>query len=144
MTAKKKEFSEGDMDRLEALIEESSYQSGALKEILMAIKGDANLGIEGIVAAQKRNEHEAAVIQEAFNKKTLHIEESINERIGEIEKTVKQINDWKNAITLYLGIVTSTKVWRFILITTGVVAIIFLSVKYGFLTVWQYIKNLLL
>jgi len=132
------------MDKLEALIQESSYQSGALKEILTAIKGDPNLGIEGIVAAQKRNEREASSIQEAFNKKTLEIEESINDRIGEIEKTVKQINDWKNAVTLYLGIVTSTKIWRFLLITIGIIVILFLSVKYGFLNVWQYIKNLVM
>jgi hypothetical protein len=142
--SKKRQFSDEDMDKLEALIKESAFQSSALNEILMAIKGDANLGIEGIVAAQKRNEREAASIQETFNKKTLEIEESINNRIGEIEKTVKQINDWKNAVTLYLGIITSTKMWRFLLVSIGIFALIFLSIKYGFLNVWQYIKNLVL
>ncbi len=142
--SKKRQFSEEDMDKLEALIEESTYQSSALKEILMAIKGDDDLGIEGIVAAQKRNQREVDEAHEKFNKKTIALEESINERIGEIEKTVKQINDWKNAVTLYLGIITSTKVWRVFLVSIGILALIFLSIKYGFLSVWQYIKNLVL
>jgi len=142
--SKKRQFSEDDMDKLEALIEESTYQSSALKEILTAIKGDHELGIEGIVAAQKRNQREVDEAHEKFNKKTLALEESIHQRIGEIEKTVKQINDWKNAVTLYLGIVTSTKIWRFLLITIGIIVILFLSVKYGFLNVWQYIKNLVM
>lgn len=103
-------------------MQESAYQSSALKEILMAIKGDESLGVEGMVAAQAR----------------------IEEKFTELERTVKALNDWKYAITLYLGVITSKKVWKFLFITTGIVVLIILSFKYGILTVWQYIKNMVL
>ena len=140
----KRTLSQEDMEKIQALIDESQYQSNALKEILLAIKGDPDLGIEGMVAAQKRIEIAAIQTEERVEKGIRAFETAIDQKITDIEKTVNEINTWKNAITVYIGIITSKKIWRFLLISSAIVVIIFLSIKYGFLAVWQYIKNIVL
>jgi hypothetical protein len=116
----KRKFTEADMDKLDILFNENQRQSKVLDEILLCIKGSSAMNIEGIIPAQKR----------------------LQKEMTQMEETIKQIDDWKNAVTIYIGILTSKKIWKFLLLVVAIIAIGFLSVKYGFQTVWQYVKSL--
>ena len=130
---KKRESADDDMEKINELYHETQRQSRVLEEILMCIKGDESLNIEGVIPAQRRIQEEMMVTEKILTSK-----------IDTLTITITQINDWKNAITIYIGIITSKKIWKFLFVLTGLVVITVLSIKYGFLTIWQYIKNFIM
>jgi hypothetical protein len=111
----KQRLTKEDMEMIEQMVSEQKEQRELLKDILLAIKGDESLNVEGVVQATKR----------------------IDNKLNEIEKTLVQINLWKD-------IITSKRFWRFLIFFVGFIAIGFLMAKYGFLVVWEYVKKLVL
>lgn len=121
------------MQKINALYQETTQQSAVLKEILLCIKGSESMNIEGIIPAQKRLERQMADQKE-------ELEVMIKNEVASIEKTLNEINSWKQAVSIYFGLIMSKRVWRGVFIFVGIVAIILLSIKYGFQNVWHYIK----
>lgn len=113
-----KKPSDKEMERIEAILQEQHavnvHQEKLLNEILLCLKGSEAMNIEGVMPAQRR-----------------------------IEETLNEINKWKKEVTLYLGIITSKKVWRFIIYFLAAIAGVILTVKYGFQNAWKYIKDIL-
>lgn len=116
----KRTFTQEDMDKINELIALNKQQvlvdqdqSNQLKEILLCLKGSNSMNIEGVIPAQKRMSSE------------LH-----------------ELNEWKQEVSIYFGMITSKRVWRFIGITIAVIAMIIVGIKYGFQTVWQLIKGM--
>jgi hypothetical protein len=112
-----KKLTAQDMERFEALIAEqhqvNEHQSKLLNEILLCLKGSESMNIEGVLPAQKR-----------------------------MEETLNELKDWKAQFTIYLAILFSKKIWRFIGYLTVVIIVLILMIKFGFWAVWNYIKHL--
>jgi hypothetical protein len=85
-------------------------QNKQLNEILFCLKGSDSLNIEGVIPMQKRMEKE------------------INELLG-----------WKREVNVYLGIITSRKLWQWIMRIVVFIAIGFMLIRYG----WQWTVNIL-
>lgn len=132
--AKKRQFTQDDMDRINELIAENKQQSAQLDQILLCLKGSASMNIEGIIPAQKRIENEIKVQKK-------EIEEAIDQKFDSIKTTLDELVAWKQIVSIYMGLIMSKKVWRGIAIFVGIVMIIILSIKYGFQNVWHYIKG---
>jgi hypothetical protein len=111
--AKKRTLTQDDMEKIDELYLETNRQSKVLDEILLCIKGSDSMNIEGVIPAQKR-----------------------------MTKELHELNIWKRDVSMYIGLVTSKKVWKFIGITIGIIALIIFSIKYGFHAAWQFIKGL--
>ena len=139
--AKKRPFTQEDMEKIDQLYLETTEQSKVMKEILLCLKGDESLNIEGVIPAQKRFEH---IIENklATKQEIQEIERRVETKITEMDKTLKQLNDWKQMISIYFGMMLSKKIWKFIGFVIAIIVIAILSVKYGFQTVWHYIKGL--
>lgn len=137
----KRPFTEKDMEKINELYLETTEQSKVLKDILLCLKGDESLNIEGVIPAQKRFEniieHKLATKQEIQE-----IERRVETKVSEMDKTLNQLNDWKQMISIYFGMMLSKKIWKFIGFVIAIIVITILSVKYGFQTVWHYIKGL--
>lgn len=111
--AKKRTLTQEDMEKIDELYLETNRQSRVLDEILLCIKGSDQMNIEGVIPAQKR-----------------------------MTKELHEINEWKQEVSIYFGMITSKRVWRFIGISIAVIALIIVSIKYGFQTAWQFIKSI--
>lgn len=135
----KRQFTQADMDKIDQLYLENTEQSKVLKDILLCLKGDESLNIEGVIPAQKRVEH---IIETKLATKQ-EIKE-VKAKVSEMDDTLKQLNAWKQIVSVYFSIMLSKKVWKGIGFTVAVIVIVVLSVKYGFQTVWHYIKGLFL
>lgn len=137
----KRPFTEKDMEKINELYLETTEQSKVLKDILLCLKGDESLNIEGVIPAQKRFEN---IIENklATKQEIREIERRVDARVTEMDKTLKQLNDWKQMISIYFGMMLSKKIWKFIGFVIAIIVIAILSVKYGFQTVWHYIKGL--
>lgn len=88
-------------------------QNRQLNEILFCIKGSAAMNIEGVIPMQKR-----------------------------MEKELHELISWKKEVSLYLGIITSKKLWRWVVRIIVFIAVGFLIAKYGFEKVWGIFKQL--
>lgn len=146
--AKKRPFTQEDMEKIDKLYLETTKQNKVLDEILLCLKGEESMNIEGVIPAQRRIERvietKLATKQEiqdsrAETKKEIN---GITEKVDGMQKTLTQLNDWKQMVSIYFGMMLSKKVWRFIGFVIAVVVIVVLSVKFGFQTVWHYIKSL--
>lgn len=146
--SKKRPFTEEDMEKIDKLYLETTKQNKVLDEILLCLKGEESMNIEGVIPAQRRIERvietKLATKQEiqdsrAETKKEIN---GITEKVDGMQKTLTQLNDWKQMVSIYFGMMLSKKVWRFIGFVIAVVVIVVLSVKFGFQTVWHYIKSL--
>lgn len=137
----KRPFTEEDMEKINALYLETTEQSKVMKEILLCLKGDESLNIEGVIPAQKRFEN---IIENklATKQEIRDIERRVETKISEMDKTLNQLNDWKQMISIYFGMMLSKKIWKFIGFVIAIIVIAILSVKYGFQTVWHHIKGL--
>lgn len=136
------------MEKIDKLYLETTKQNKVLDEILLCLKGEESMNIEGVIPAQRRIERvietKLATKQEiqdsrAETKKEIN---GITEKVDGMQKTLTQLNDWKQMVSIYFGMMLSKKVWRFIGFVIAVVVIVVLSVKFGFQTVWHYIKSL--
>lgn len=146
--AKKRPFTQEDMEKIDKLYLETTNQSLVLKDILLCLKGDESMNIEGVIPAQRRIEF---VIKTKLSTKQ-EIQESreatkkeisvITEKVDGMQSTLTQLNDWKHMVSIYFGMMFSKKMWKFIGFVIAVIVIFVLSVKYGFETVWHYIKSL--
>ena len=146
--AKKRPFTQEDMEKIDKLYLETTNQSLVLKDILLCLKGDESMNIEGVIPAQRRIEsiieNKLATKQEIQDNRNETKKEinGITEKVEGMQKTLTQLNDWKQMVSIYFGMMLSKKVWRFIGFVIAVVVIVVLSVKFGFQTVWHYIKSL--
>lgn len=146
--AKKRPFTQEDMEKIDKLYLETTNQSLVLKDILLCLKGDESMNIEGVIPAQRRIEsiieNKLATKQEIQDNRNETKKEinGITEKVDGMQKTLTQLNDWKQMVSIYFGMMLSKKVWRFIGFVIAVVVIVVLSVKFGFQTVWHYIKSL--
>lgn len=146
--AKKRPFTQEDMEKIDKLYLETTNQSLVLKDILLCLKGDESMNIEGVIPAQRRIEHviqtKLATKQEIQDSRAATKEEIsvITEKVDGMQSTLTQLNDWKHMVSIYFGMMLSKKVWRFIGFVVAVIVIVVLSVKFGFQTVWHYIKSL--
>ena len=137
----KRPFTEKDMEKINELYLETTEQSKVLKDILLCLKGDESLNIEGVIPAQKRFEN--IIEHKLATKQEIHeIERRVETKVSEMDKTLKQLNDWKQMISIYFGMMLSKKIWKFIGFVIAIIVIAILSVKYGFQTVWHHIKAL--
>lgn len=136
------------MEKINELYLETNRQSRVLDEILLCIKGSEAMNIEGIIPAQRRIEYiidsKLATKQEIQdNREAAKKEiEQITEKVDGMQETLSQLNDWKQMVSIYFGMMLSKKIWRFIGLVIALIVIAILSIKYGFETVWHYIKNL--
>ena len=146
--AKKRPFTQEDMEKIDALYLETTKQNKVLDEILLCLKGEESMNIEGVIPAQRRIERvietKLATKQEIkesreATKKEISV---ITEKVDGMQSTLTQLNDWKHMVSIYFGMMLSKKVWRFIGFVVAVIVIVVLSVKFGFQTVWHYIKSL--
>lgn len=135
--AKKRPFTQEEMDRINELIKENKAQSAQLDQILLCLKGSAAMNIEGIIPAQKR-------IESQMMKQKEEIEEAIDQKFNSIKTTLDELVAWKQIVSIYMGLIMSKRVWKGIVIFVGIIVIIFLSIKYGFQSVWHYVKGLFL
>lgn len=135
--SKKRPFTEEDMEKIEKLYLETTSQSETLKEILLCIKGSDSMNIEGITPAQRRIER---VIETKLATKQEIID--INAKVDGMQSTLSQLNDWKQMMSIYFGMMLSKKVWKFIGFVIAIIVITVLGIKYGFQTVWHHIKSL--
>ncbi len=135
--AKKRQFTQEEMDRINELIAENKAQSAQLDQILLCLKGSAAMNIEGIIPAQKR-------IESQMMKQKEEIEEAIDQKFNSIKTTLDELVAWKQIVSIYMGLIMSKRVWKGIVIFLGIIVIIFLSIKYGFQSVWHYVKGLFL
>jgi len=135
--SKKRPFTEEDMEKIEKLYLETTNQSKTLNEILLCIKGSDAMNIEGIIPAQRR-------IERVIETKLATKDEirAIEIKFSEMQETLAQIDDWKKMISIYFGMMLSKKIWKFIGFVIAVIVIVVISVKYGFQSVWYYIKSL--
>lgn len=146
--AKKRPFTQEDMEKIDKLYLETTNQSLVLKDILLCLKGDESMNIEGVIPAQRRIEsiieNKLATKQEIQDNRNETKKEinGITEKVEGMQKTLTQLNDWKQMVSIYFGMMLSKKVWRFIGFVVAVIVIVVLSVKFGFQTVWHYIKSL--
>lgn len=146
--AKKRPFTQEDMEKIDALYLETTKQNKVLDEILLCLKGEESMNIEGVIPAQRRIEHvietKLATKQEiqdsrAATKKEISV---ITDKVDGMQSTLTQLNDWKQMVSIYFGMMLSKKVWKFLGFVVAVIVIVVLSVKFGFQTVWHYIKSL--
>lgn len=146
----KRYLTDEQMERIESLFAENEKQSILLKEILLCIKGSESMNIEGVIPAQKRMQREMHEQKEELQEYKEEIQRTINEKIQEVEdtqseikSTLLKINEWKNAMTIYVGLLTSRKLWSAFAVFLAIGVLIVLGTKYGFLAVWNYIKQLI-
>lgn len=146
--AKKRPFTQEDMEKIDKLYLETTNQSLVLKDILLCLKGDESMNIEGVIPAQRRIEsiieNKLATKQEIQDNRNETKKEinGITEKVEGMQKTLTQLNDWKQMVSIYFGMMLSKKMWKFIGFVVAVIVIVVLSVKFGFQTVWHYIKSL--
>lgn len=117
MGKKIKEVSRETMDALQ-LDQRLDGVEKTLNEILLCLKGSESMNIEGVLPAQKRALNELRIVKQ----------------------DLEEIKLWRTQISNYLGLITSRKVWKIIIIIIGVFASFILGMKYGFSKVIQVIK----
>lgn len=106
------------------------------------------MNIEGVIPAQRRIENvienKLATKQEIQESRDATKKEisAINEKVDGMQSTLIQLNDWKQMVSIYFGMMLSKKVWKFIFFVIAVIVIVVLSIKYGFQSVWHYVKSL--
>lgn len=108
-----KRLTAADIEKIDHIIRENVHQNGLLAEILICLKGNELMNVEGVIPAQKR-----------------------------MDRTLKEIQDWENEMRLYIGIVTSRKLWRGLFIFLAFIASIVVGIKYGWHVVLRFIKNI--
>lgn len=146
--AKKRQITQEDMEKIEQLYQETTLQSKVLNEILLCLKGSESMNIEGVIPAQRRIENvienKLATKQEIQESRDATKKEisAINEKVDGMQSTLIQLNDWKQMVSIYFGMMLSKKVWKFIFFVIAVIVIVVLSIKYGFQSVWHYVKSL--
>lgn len=146
--AKKRPFTEEDMEKIDKLYLETTNQSLVLKDILLCLKGDESMNIEGVILAQRRIERvietKLATKQEIQDSREETKKEinGITEKVDGMQKTLTQLNDWKQMVSIYFGMMLSKKMWKFIGFVIAIIVIVVLSVKFGFQTVWHYLKSI--
>jgi len=125
------------MEKIEQLYEETTLQSKVLNEILLCLKGSEAMNIEGVIPAQRRIEH--VIETKLATKQEI---QDIELKVDGMHTTLSQLNDWKQMVSIYFGLMLNKKIWKLIGFVIAVIVIVGLSVKYGFENVWQYIKSL--
>jgi hypothetical protein len=138
------------MEQIQSLFVETKKQSKVLDEILLCLKGSESMNIEGVIPAQKRMQRELentrAYMEEQREELQVMIDEKVHEvesRQDKLQETVNSINRWKDAMTIYVGLLTSRKLWSIFAIFIVGIGLIVLIAKFGFIAVWQYVKEVI-
>lgn len=106
-------LSAADRALISKLIDSNAQQTAMLKDIQICLKGSTALSIEGALPAIKR-----------------------------LDETLADIKQLEIEMRLYLGIITSKKLWRFAFFTLLFLVSLFIGLKYGWSTVWRMVKGM--
>lgn len=114
--AKKLQFTQIDMDKIDQMVLANEEQNKVLKEILICLKGS-----------------------KAVDPYSINQIGGLLPTLQRLEIIVEELVQWKKDISIYLGIFANKRFWKIFLGFLIVILSILLSVKYGFTTIWQVI-----
>lgn len=101
------------MDEIESRLDE---QDKLLHEILLCLKGNVTMNIEGVLPAQKRIEQK-------------------------LDKEIKSLNDWQVSIQKYFDVISSKGFRRFIFYFLLATILFFVYIKFGWVALVNFFKN---
>jgi hypothetical protein len=89
-----------------------------IKELLITIRGDENIGLKGLIKQQAEDEQ--------FRKDIIKEIECLKTKY---DTRFQEIHDWIEKVNVYMSIVVSSKVWRVILIISAIIFTTILAIK---------------
>lgn len=101
-------------DEMKTIDTRLDQQDKLLNEILLCLKGNTLMNIEGVMPAQKR------------------IEKKIDDEI-------EILKEWKEGIQKYFDVLTSKAFRRFLIVVVMSFVFMFLYLKFGWAAIWKFL-----
>jgi uncharacterized linocin/CFP29 family protein len=98
------------------------HNNELIKELLITIRGNAEMGVKGLLKQQAEDED----FRQQIMTKISDLESHIN-------KEFSKINEWRQKIDIYIGLLVSSKVWRVLIVISAIIGFIWLAAKGGWL-----------
>ena len=105
------------------------HNNELIKELLITIRGNVEMGVKGLLKQQAEDED----FRHQIMTKISDLESHIN-------KEFSKINEWRQKIDIYIGLLVSSKVWRVLIVISAIIGFIWLVVKSGWLKAIHWIN----